>query len=153
QNSLRIGTEDAEETRLLADLFQRLRDTGLLRMAIEVHEEDVIPLLAPRRPGFDPGHVDLVARERLEQMKEHARPLRSARGDEQGSLVLAARGKRLAADDEEPGRIVRLVLDVAEQHVEAIHLGCGLTGNRRRAFLVARAARGLGVARDDDLLD
>src|SRR6185369_15825779 len=78
---------------------------------------------------------------------------RAARRDEHRGLVIAARGKQLASYDDEARRVVRLILDLAKQDLEPVDFRRGLAGERRGALLVARAARGFGVARDGDELD
>ena len=57
------------------------------------------------------------------------------------------RGSRLARHDEEAGGVVRVVLDVAGEHVEAVDLGRELGGERPEARLGARGEprRGAGA--------
>ena len=73
--------------------------------------------------------------------------------DENRRFVVAARGKELAADDDEARRVVVAILDAVEEDTEVVNLRRGVAGERRSAVFVACAARGLGVARDGNLLD
>ena len=92
--------------------------------------------------------------ERREQVQQHARVLPSRRADTSTDVLsLAARREQLAADDDEPRRVVVAILDGVEQDPQVVDLGRGFAGESRRAVLVARAARRFRVARDGHLLD
>ena len=87
----------------------------VVRVAVEIDEEHVVPFAPARRPRLDARHVHAVACERAEQVQQRAGALRAARRDQHRGLVVAARRKELAADDDEARRVVRLILDLAER--------------------------------------
>ena len=99
-----------------------LRTCVVLGMAVEIEEEHVVPFALARRPRLDARHVDAVLRQRREQVQQHARRFGLAGRDEHRRLVLAARGEELAADDDEPRRVVVAVLDGVEQDPQAVDL-------------------------------
>ena len=86
-----------------------------------------------------------MAVERLQHAVE--RPGFVARRNHDRGAVAAARRHRLIADDEEAGLVVRLVLDVRLQDVQAVVVGGALAGDGRDAVLGRRQPRRFGIAR------
>ncbi len=115
-------------------------------MALDVDKEDIIPVAAARGTRLDAGHADAVFGQRRQQAMQAAGLV--ADRHQQTGLVLAGRRDVLFADHQKTGGVVRLVLDVVRQNVQAVELGGGLTGNGRRGLLAARQTRRLGVAAD-----
>src|SRR6202034_146030 len=62
-----IGAQHAKQRGPLLQRGQRFAYARILGVALEVDEEHIVPLAPARRPGFDAGHADAVARQRLEQ--------------------------------------------------------------------------------------
>ena len=85
--------------------------------------------------------------ERLEQAVQCTRGLGMARRQEQRGAVLTARTEAAPTDHEETRGVIRAILDVRGEHLEAIDLGRRGAGDRRRTALVAGAPRRLSVAR------
>jgi hypothetical protein len=51
---------------VLAQDGNRLGDPAVLKMAVAIHEEEILPRLALAGPGFDLGHVDAIAARTLD---------------------------------------------------------------------------------------
>ncbi len=123
-------------------------------MSFHVDEEHVVPVLAPRRPGFDEGHDDAMIRERLQQMMQNTGTARrAARRHQDGRLVGTARRKQVAADNQESSRVVRAILDTVDEDSEIVNVGRNVGADCRRAFFITRAPRASGIARHADQLD
>ncbi len=60
--------------------------------------------------------------------------------------------EQLAAHDQEARGVVRPVLDLIGEQLEAVDFGGRTAGNRRRAALIARAPRAFRIARYGDAL-
>src|SRR6267142_4456432 len=68
----RVRPEDLEKQRPLRDLAQRRRDDGRVAMALEIHEDHVLPGPPLGRARFDLREVDPQPRQRLEDPVERA---------------------------------------------------------------------------------
>ena len=130
---------------LRTQLRQRRGDGGIFAMAEHVDEEQVFPQPGPRRTRLDPRHRNAVPCKRLEQRVHRTGPVR--RGHHERRLVAPGRRHALPAEHPEPGRVVRLVLDVRSEHTQTVDRRGDLAGNRRRAGLLRGEPRRLGVAR------
>src|SRR5687767_1869322 len=106
----------------------------LVGMADDVDEEDIVPLAAARGTRLDTRHADAVLRERTEQTVERSGRLRVAGRYQQRGLVAAAGAEQLAADHQEARRIVRSILDLRDDDVQAVNLGRRLPRDCRRAI-------------------
>src|SRR4051794_32957095 len=59
-NGCRVGAQQFEKRRLLAQLDQSRRDRRIGRMAFEVHKEKIFPKSRARRSRFEPRHRDAI---------------------------------------------------------------------------------------------
>ena len=147
----RVGAEDLQERRLLAQPVERLGDRGVLLVALDVDEEEVLPQRARVRSGRDSMRVMLtrVLGERREQ-RVHRAGLVLRRHHERGAVAgRSAPGRsarapgsawccRASPRSSAPARSARSARRPAS------------AGDRRRALLLRRALRGLGVGGDRD---
>src|SRR6266403_6073073 len=110
----RVRSENLTEQGALADLAEHRRDRRRVTMALDVHEDYVLPGALLGRPRFDLREVDPQTRQRLEDPVERA-GLVTHREEDRG-LVTARRAARVAADDQEARRVVRIVLDAGPEN-------------------------------------
>src|SRR5438094_3578803 len=68
----RVRSENLQEQRSLPDLAEHRRDRRRVAMALEVHEDHVLPGPPLGRPRFDLREVDPQTRQRLEDPVERA---------------------------------------------------------------------------------
>ena len=64
----RVGTQHPQFRGAQANFFQHRSHLGLVTMALEVDEEDVVPHTGARGPRFDTRQIDLVAMETPRQL-------------------------------------------------------------------------------------
>src|SRR5215470_19654875 len=95
----RVRSENLQEQGPFADLAEHRRDRSCVTMALDVHEDDVLPGPLLGRPRFDLREVDPQARQRLEDPVERAGLV--THGEKDRSLVMAGRTAWIAADDQE----------------------------------------------------
>ena len=128
-----IRSQQLQERRALRAARPARRPPARRPMAVEVDEEQVLPQAGARRPRFEPRHADAVPGERLEQRVHGARAV--LRRHHQRRFVAPGRRDAVPAEHPEARRVVRLVLDVRREHVEAVDRRRGLAGDRRDAGL------------------
>src|SRR5262245_7564815 len=98
-------------------------------MALEIHEEHVVPLAPPRGSRLDAGQAEAMTREWLEQPIERSRCVGVPDGDEKRGAVLAAWREELAPEHEKPRGVVRPILDFRGEHLQAVDFSGGLAGD------------------------
>ena len=150
QHSLGVGPQDLEQQGLALQVLQGRGDHGVLAVAADVDEEDIVPDPAPGGARLDAGHADAVGGERGQQGVQPAGLV--ATGEQQAGLVAPGGGRVLVADHQEAGGVALLVLDALGQDRHPVDLGGRLAGDGRRPGLSRRQARGLGVAGHGDAL-
>src|SRR5215218_9408875 len=107
---------------MLLERRQRTLYPLLVRVALEVREEDVGPGALAARAALYAGEVDPLLRERRERIPQHARTILDREHD--AGLVLARPRRPTAPQHYETGRVGPGLLDVAGQNVKAVRL-CG----------------------------
>src|SRR5262252_6532599 len=95
----RVRSEDYQEQGPLADLAEHRRDRWGVAMALDVHEDHVLPGPLLGRPRLDLREIDPQARQRFEDPVERAGLV--AHREEDRGLVMAGRPARMAADGQE----------------------------------------------------
>jgi hypothetical protein len=108
-------------------------------VARHVEEEEVLPRLRLDGARLDLGQVHVVLRERLQHQVE--RPDLVPAGEEDRGLVVPRGDGRLLPEDDEPGEVVRVVLDPLPDRRKAVDLARRLPGDRRRRRIVRRELR------------
>src|SRR2546428_7569503 len=68
----RVRSENLQEQRPLSDLTEHRRDRRRVAMALEVHEDHVLPGPPLGRPRFDLREIDPQTRQRLEVPQKRA---------------------------------------------------------------------------------
>src|SRR5580658_5431527 len=121
-----IGTQHAKQRSPALQRRERLAYPRLLRMALDVDEEHIVPLAPARRPRFDARHADAVARQWLEQPVQRSGRARIADRYQQRAAVRAARAQERAPQDQEARGVIGAILDVTHQQVQPVDLGGGL---------------------------
>src|SRR6266404_816313 len=116
----RVRSENLQEQGPLTDLPQYRRDRRCVAMALDVHEDHVLPGPLLGRPRFDLREIDPQSRERLEDPVERARLV--AHGEEDRSLVVSRRTARVTADDQKARGVVRVVLDGGSENRHVVEL-------------------------------
>ena len=97
-------------------------------MPLDVHEDDVLPGALLGRARLDLREVDPEPGQRLEDPIERAGLV--AHREQDRRLVARRRTTRLAAHDQEAGRVVRVVLDVGPENRYPVQLPRQVGGDR-----------------------
>ena len=142
----RIRAQHAEQRRALLQLLQRLAQRMLVGVPFDVDEEHVVPLAAARRPRLDARHADPVFA-RAARAAGTARRATACRRPTPAAwcLSLPLGVEQLAADDEEARGVVRRVLDLGGEDLQAVDLRRRLPRRWPRCRL--RRARGARLRR------
>src|SRR3954470_20579680 len=109
----RIAPEDPDGFGLATQRVDGLGHPGIVPAALEVAEEHVAPEAAAQRPRFDPGEVDVPARELRERLDQGARVVGAElrEHERRPPRSLAAGLGPCWGDPHEAGDVVRVVLD------------------------------------------
>jgi hypothetical protein len=118
---VRIGPEHFEVAAVLAQELDGLAQPAVFHVSLAIYKEDVLPGLALAGPGFDLGHVDAIAAEGNQRAIKRPHPVREA--EHQARAVLAGGRTALPSEDQKPGGIGDVVLDVVVQHGHVVSFG------------------------------
>ena len=153
----RIDAEQLHLRREVRQLVERPRDGRVVGVPLDVGVELGGGEVAVDHVALELGHVDAVGGEAAHRLVERRRDVPHPE-DEGGQRRAARHRPRFGRHDKEAGGVVRLVLDVARQHVEAVDLAGEIGGQRRQRRVAGRGddlgrARGVGAdARGDAVL-
>ena len=122
-------------------------------VALEVDEEAVVPEALLRRAALELAQVQRTGGELLEDPEQRPRTVGPLEADDAG-LVVTARRRDPRADDDEPGLVLRVVLDLGREPLQAVDARGEVVADRGLAGLL-RAGDPLGCfcgrVRGDDL--
>ena len=96
--------------------YRRIR-----QISFKVDKEAVFPVLPFYRPGFDPGHVQVIIYEMRQQVVQRAALMRQFEAD--ADLLRIFQEDLLVGDHDESGGIPMIIIDIIRQHRQAMHLG------------------------------
>ena len=108
--NIRIRPQNFDEIAVFAQMLDRIGDLGVQVMPGAINEEEIFPRLAFAGTGFNLGQVDLELAEGANRFMQRARAVGDAQ-HEAGAVVAGGR-TALAAQDDEAGDIVGLILNV-----------------------------------------
>ena len=108
-------------------------------MSFEIDEEIIIPRPFLGRPGFDLRQINFVPVERGEHRMQRAHAVLD--GEKDRRPVLSRRSYIIGRQDQEPGDIVRIVLDIFLNDPQVIDFGRQGRGNAGRILFFARDLR------------
>ena len=131
-----IGAEELHLCLLRGQVAEAVGDELVVEMALEVDEEAVVAEVALGRARLELGDVDGPGRELLEDREQRAGAILALEAHDRGLVVPGGRGDAVA-HDHEPGLVLRVVLDLAGEDLEA-GVGRSLAGADRRHALLAR---------------
>src|SRR5215467_497042 len=114
----RIRPEDLEEEAPFADGREHALRHRVVPVALEVHEEDVLPRPPPGGPRLDLGQAEPSGRERLEDAVQRAHLV--ADREEDRGLVAPGPTGGASPDDGKARHVVRVVLDALTEGRHAV---------------------------------
>ncbi len=136
---------------MLLELREGLDDFLVLRVALDIDKEKILPRLPLRGAALDFAHVQLEPLERLQSIEERARAVLHAK--HQRGFVGSGRRAGVVADDEEARRVVRAILDRGLENLQPIDLRSHAAGERAGIGLGGGKFGGARCARDFDAID
>src|SRR5690625_968928 len=121
----RVHAEDRDVGGEERELLERERERSVVGMRFDVGEE----LRREEQPAdhvaLQLGHVDTVGGESAERLVQRGRNVAYVENERRDGRTVALRyGAGLTAEDDEAGRVVRLVLDARTQRPETVELPC-----------------------------
>ena len=129
---LRVGAEDMQPGGEVVELLEGAGDGGVVGVALDVGVELGGRKLAVDHVALELGHVHAVGGEAAHRLVERRRQVADAE-DEAGQHVATRRRDGLRRHGEEAGGVVRLVLDVARQHLQPVDVGRQAPSERAEA--------------------
>src|SRR5205823_12031034 len=113
-----IGTQELQERRPVAQLGKRGSYGRIVLMTFEVDKKQVLPQSRACRARFEPAHTYAMCRERLQQCVDSTGPV--VRRHHQRCLVATRRHALLPAQHPESRRVVRVIFDMRNEHVDTV---------------------------------
>ena len=139
-----VAAEDLEHPRAGPDPVEGPGHVGVLAVAVDVHQEDVLPEHGLGGARLELGHVDLLVGELEQGADQGARPVLGEAEAEAG-LVVAGGRRVVAGQGDEAGHVAEVIGDIAGEHGGPVQLGGAGGADRGGGALVGEGLGGGGA--------